>query len=202
MHIEDGILSAPVMIAGTTVCVAGLVMGMRKLNSENLPQVAMLSAASFVITLLHIPVGPASVHMLLNGLVGLMLGWLAFPAVFVGMLLDAFFLGFGGIGVLGVNTVNVALPAVLIGIIYRHALPRQQGAARQIWAFLVGFSALLLTGVMAATSIALSGEAFIPAAKLLLGSHLLIAVLEGFVTAAALTLVLRVRPHMLDLPAT
>ncbi len=44
---------------------------------------------------------------------GLLLGWPAFPAILVGLFLQALLFQFGGLTVLGVNTFNVAVPAVL-----------------------------------------------------------------------------------------
>ena len=45
--------------------------------------------AIFVASLVHVPVGPSSMHLVLNGLLGLLLGWAAFPAILVGLLLQA-----------------------------------------------------------------------------------------------------------------
>ena len=70
-------------------------------------QVGILSSAFFMASLIHVPIGPSSVHLLLNGIVGLLLGWGAFPAILVGLALQAMFFQFGGITVLGVNTLNV-----------------------------------------------------------------------------------------------
>lgn len=46
---------------------------------ESIPKVGVLSSAFFVATLIHVPVGPSSIHLVLNGLMGVMLGWAAFP---------------------------------------------------------------------------------------------------------------------------
>jgi cobalt/nickel transport system permease protein len=45
----------------------------------------VLSATFFVASLIHVPVGPSSVHLIMSGLAGLVLGWTAFPALFVGV---------------------------------------------------------------------------------------------------------------------
>jgi cobalt/nickel transport system permease protein len=66
-----------------------------------------------VIGTIHVPVGVGSVHLILNGLIGLLLGWLAFPVIFVALILQALLFSFGGFAVLGANTLLLAAPAVL-----------------------------------------------------------------------------------------
>ncbi|MDY0241405.1 MAG: energy-coupling factor ABC transporter permease, partial [Rhodospirillaceae bacterium] len=77
----DGILSAPVLIAGGAVALAGIAWALRRLDADDIPRTALVTAAFFVAALIHFPVGPTSVHLILNGLTGIMLGWTAFPAI-------------------------------------------------------------------------------------------------------------------------
>ena len=113
MHISEGVLSGPVLAAGVTLAVAGTAIGLRKLRYDKMAHAGLLSAAFFVASLVHVPIGPSSVHLIFNGMVGIILGWGAFPVILVGLLLQAVFFQFGGITTLGVNTVIMALPAVL-----------------------------------------------------------------------------------------
>lgn len=76
-------LSAPVLITGAAVTAGLLVVATRRLDFERIPQAAVLSAAFFIASLLSVPVGPSSVHLLLNGLMGLILGWAAVPAILI-----------------------------------------------------------------------------------------------------------------------
>jgi cobalt/nickel transport system permease protein len=39
-----------------------------------------------VASLIHVPIGPSNAHLILNGLVGLLLGWGAFPAILVALI--------------------------------------------------------------------------------------------------------------------
>ena len=93
----------------------------------------MLSAVFFVASLVHIPIGPTSVHPLLNGLMGIVLGWAAVPAILVALLLQAVFFGFGGITVLGVNVVNMAVPALVVAALIAPAI-RRTGRPRMLFA--------------------------------------------------------------------
>ena len=72
--------------------------------------VAILAAAFFVGSLIHVPIGPSSVHLILNGLLGMLLGWAAFPSIFVALMLQAILFQYGGITVLGVNTFKIIVP--------------------------------------------------------------------------------------------
>ncbi|MBW2633120.1 MAG: cobalt transporter CbiM, partial [Deltaproteobacteria bacterium] len=113
MHISEGILSAPVLIAGGGAAIAGTALGLKAIDYDRISTVGILSSAFFVASLIHVNVGPSSTHLVLNGMVGLMLGWAAFPAILVALILQAFLFQYGGITVLGVNTVIMALPAVI-----------------------------------------------------------------------------------------
>ncbi|MFN4258604.1 MAG: energy-coupling factor ABC transporter permease, partial [Gemmataceae bacterium] len=52
-------------------------------------------------------------HLLLNGLVGVLLGWRAALAIPVGLLLQAALIGHGGYSTLGVNSCILTVPALL-----------------------------------------------------------------------------------------
>jgi len=81
MHLPDGVLSSQVIGISTALCAGGVIVGLRRLDYEYVPRVGMLAAVFFVATLIRIPFPPASVHLLLNGLMGVLLGWAAFPAI-------------------------------------------------------------------------------------------------------------------------
>ena len=83
MHIADGILSVPVIAATSALALAGVGIGLAKVDHEDIPQVGVMAAVFFVTSLIHINIGPVSVHLMLTGLLGLLLGWTAFPALAV-----------------------------------------------------------------------------------------------------------------------
>ena len=196
MHIVDGALAGEVVAGGAVLAVGGLAMGLKSLDLERIPAAGLLSATFFTASLIHVPLGPSSVHLIMNGLAGLVLGWAAFPALFVGLLLQAVFFGFGGVTVLGVNTVAIALPAVLVGLAAR-PLVRGLGPGRAAVAGgLAGGGAIAGTAVVVAGALALSGDAFVPAAKLVLAAHVPVMAVEAFVCAAAVVLIRKVKPEL------
>ncbi len=198
MHIVDGALSNPVVAAGVVLAVGGLAQGLRKLPMEKIPVAGVLSATFFVASLIHVPIGPSSVHLIMNGLAGLVLGWAAFPALFVGLLLQAVFFGFGGLTVLGVNTVVIAGPAVIVGLLLGGRIQNSPTRAAAIWAGLGGGLAIALTTAFVAIALALTGDEFLPAAKLVFLAHIPVIVIEALLTGAAVYLAKQVKPELFD----
>ncbi|EJW09298.1 Substrate-specific component NikM of nickel ECF transporter [Rhodovulum sp. PH10] len=198
MHIVDGALSAPVVITGAVLAAAGIGLGLRRMPMEKIPAAGVLSATFFVASLVHVPIGPSSVHLILNGLAGLVLGWAAFPALFVGLLLQAVFFGFGGLTVLGVNTVNIALPAVIVGWVCRPAIAASSPKVAAIWGAIGGALAIALTTLLVGIALAASGSQFVAAAKLVFFAHIPVMVIEAALTGAAVLLARRVKPELFD----
>ncbi|NKN34484.1 cobalt transporter CbiM [Marichromatium bheemlicum] len=206
MHIVDGVLAMPVLLGSAGLALVGVGLGLRGLDETTIARTGLLTAAFFSISLLHIPLGPTSTHLLLTGLMGLLLGWAVFPAICVALLLQALLFGYGGLTVLGANTLNLALPALLVGLGGRALLARLPRAASS-WALLslgaaVGALAFIGSALLVAGALAASGEGFWAAARLALLAQLPVAVLEAVVTAAALRLLWTVRPELLVAPAS
>ena len=201
MHIPDGVLSNPVTITTGLLAAGGVAQGLRKIEYEQIPRVAMLAAVFFVASLIHVPIGPSSSHLLLNGLMGLLIGWAAFPALLVALLLQAVFFGFGGITSLGANVVNMALPAVIVYMLFARRFDASVSQQRMFaQAFAAGAVAILLTAVCGATTLFLSGREFVGAITAILLAHLPIMVIEGFVTGFVLVFLRKIRPELLASP--
>ncbi len=172
-------------------------MATRRLDYDRIPQAAVLAAAFFVCSLVSVPVGPSSVHLMLNGLMGLVLGWSAVPAILIALLMQAVFFGYGGLLVLGSNTLNIALPALFVGAILAPGLQRTQVNKSFIIGALAGACGVLLTGILVSLSLALSGPDYIPAASVMLATYLPLMVVEAAVTGFAINFILRVSPELI-----
>jgi len=197
MHIVDGALSTEVLLAGGLVTAGGLALGLKQLNEEKIPAAGVLSATFFVASLIHVSLGVSSVHLIMNGLCGLILGWAAFPALFIALLLQAVFFGFGGLTVLGVNAANIALPAIIMHYVCRGFVASPKIPVAITWAAIAGAGAIALTTIFVAISLALSGDEFVPAAKLVFVAHIPVMLIEGFLSGAAVYLLARVKPELL-----
>lgn len=196
MHIVDGALSTGVVVGGAVLAVAGIGYGLKTLSMEKIPVAGVLGATFFVASLVHVPLGPSSVHLILNGVAGLVLGWAALPTLFVGLLLQAVFFGFGGLTVLGVNTINIGLPAVAVYFICRRGVASPSPKTAAIWGAVGGALAIALTTGMVAVSLALSGEQFVAGAKLVFFAHVPIMAIEAVLSGAAVFLMHRVKPEL------
>ena len=194
-HVPDGVLSLPVLATGWTVAVAGVGYGLRRIADEEIPRVALFASAFFVVSLFAIPVGPTSIHLLLGGLMGIVLGPAIFPAALIALLLQAALFGFGGLTTLGFNTVALALPGWLAGIAV--SATARAPAGLSIRASLAAALSVGLTGVIVAAGLALSASAFRPAAAVMFAAYVPLAVIEAVVTGFAVAFLARVRPAFL-----
>ncbi len=200
MHISEGILPPSLLASAAAVAAAGVAVGIKRLEERDIPKTALFTAAFFVASLVHVPVGFSSAHLVLNGLLGIVLGWAAFPAILVGLSLQALLFQFGGLTTLGINTLNMALPAVLCGMAFRTAAPRLAPSSRVLLAALLGGASIILSGSMVAASLCLAGDSFIKAAGLILAAHLPVAVMESVVTGGVVAFLYKVKPEALRSP--
>lgn len=200
MHIAEGVLSPAVLGGGAVLALAGTAQGLRRLEYDRLVTVGILSAAFFVASLIHVPVGLASAHLVLNGLVGVLLGWAAFPSILVALLLQALLFQFGGITVLGVNTFTMGFAAVASRYVFRAVcrLCPGMGGVRA-GAFMGGALGVALAAVLTALALAFTDEGFWLAAQLLLLAHLPVMLAEGLVTMFTVSFIMRVRPELLGM---
>lgn len=201
MHIAEGILSPPVLAAGALITVAGTGIGLYRLQPDEVPKAGVLAAAFFVASLIHVPLGPTSAHLVLNGLLGVVLGWGAFPAILVGLTLQALFFGAGGLTVLGVNTATMALPAVLCYYLFRRWTHAAAGARAFGAGAAAGALAIALASILTAATFLATGRDFVATAIALLVAHIPLLFLEGLVTGSAVSFLQRVRPEVLRQPA-
>jgi cobalt/nickel transport system permease protein len=198
-HIPDGVLSAPVLIGGAALALGGLALGLRRLDEADIPKTAILATVFFVASLFAVPVGPSSIHLLLSGLMGIVLGTRAIPAVFVGLLLQAVLFGFGGLTSLGVDVVDIAFPGVILGVVARSLLRGASGAGAA--AIGGGAAALSVIGTAGCVSLALalSSADYLPSLKIVGLTYLPLAAVEAIVTGFVVAFLVRVKPEVLAL---
>lgn len=198
-HIPDGLLSVPVLVGGAAIAVTGVALALRKLDDRAIPRMAILSATFFAASLISVPIGPSSIHLLLAGLMGLVLGVGIFPAVLVALALQAVLFGFGGLTTLGVNTTNIALSGAVFGVLLGPAIRRASSSLRA--SLLAGVGAafcVLATGGLVASSLWLSSSEFTPVARVVLVTYLPLALADAVITAAVVGFLARVQPQALS----
>lgn len=198
MHIAEGVLSPAILASGYALTCVGTAIGVRRLDNQGLLTCGLLASVFFIASLIHVPMGLTSAHLLGCGLLGVFLGWGAFPAMLAALILQAVFFQFGGITVLGVNTLTMASAAVLASYLYRlvvRIFPTRRGLA---WAaFLAGFFGVGFAAFFTACALAFSEEGFKAAAYALFLAHLPIMLVEGCITMFTLAAIARMRPEYL-----
>lgn len=198
MHISEGVLSGPVLICGAALACLGVYKGLKMADRENLLLCGVLSSAFFVASLIHVPIGPGNAHLVLNGLLGVFLGWMSFPAILLALFFQAVLFQYGGMTTLGINTFTMAFSAVLSGYLFRFLVSKMPGRSGiLLGSFCAGFSGVILSALLTALSLAFTAEGFRTAAWLLLVAHIPIMIVEGLITMATVSFIARVSPDIL-----
>lgn len=196
MHISEGVLSGPVLVSGVVLAATGIAIGLKNLDYDRIPRIGILSASFFVASLIHVPIGISSVHLILNGFVGLILGWGAFPAILVALMLQAVLFQFGGITALGVNIVIMASPAVLCYFLFGRLLIKKPSVALPA-AFAAGALSVFLAGILVGLALVFTEKGFFKVATIVVMAHLPVMAVEGVITALCVGFLKRVQPSML-----
>lgn len=190
MHISEGVLGAPVLLAGWAVTAPAVAAILWRVRQSEIPRIACFSALFFVASFVHLPVGVSSMHLMLSGLVGAFLGSRAILAIFVALFLQGVFFGFGGLSVLGVNTAVIGFPAVLGGLFAAAAKAQELKARTQkIYLFLAGLVPIVCSMLLLDLVLFISGREFFAIATLISLEGAILAVLEGIITLFALSFI-------------
>ena len=200
MHLSEGVLHAPVLLANAVLAAGGIAIGLRKLEQERLPLTALFAAAFFVAGTIHVPVGIGSVHLILNGMAGLFLGWTVFPAFLIVLLLQVLFFSFGGFAVLGVNLCIMAIPAIIAHYLWRARLRPQMSLKDRLFVG-IGAGVVGVGGAAALASLELmldGGKSYTDLVWLLLASHLPVFVLDSVISVGVISLLCKMYPDALN----
>lgn len=128
VHISANVLADPWWIGGLILLIPFGTIGLTRLREGEMPRLAVVTAALFVASSIHIPVGLFTVHLVLNGLAGLMLGRRCLAAIPMATLMQAWLLGHGDLTTWGVNSCVMSLPALLARPLFRWTLDSTSSA--------------------------------------------------------------------------
>jgi len=101
---------------------------------------------------------------------------------------------------LGVNTFNMAFPAILLSHGLRKAINSQNKSVSAGAAFICGGGAILLSSCLVAFSLYLTGSEFKFVALEIIAANLPIVVIEGLICALVVSFLAKVRPELLAGP--
>lgn len=199
MHIAEGVLPARVLIGGGVLSAAFTAIGLKKLKDKDIPKTALLSGLFFIASFIHVPLGPTSVHLVLNSVVGIFLGFASFPAILVALFLQAVLFGFGGLTTLGVNTFNMGFPAIVAFYFFR-AICKIKNKRKPflLGLFLIGSGSVGLSALLLSISLYLAGSNFGEVAKLAFIAHMPVMLVEGLIVMFLILFLEKSYPELLE----
>lgn len=198
MHISDGVLSPQVWVSGYAITgTLSTYIVAKKIDVSEIPKLSVITAAIFVASLIHIPVGPTSVHLVLSGLAGITLGLAAFPAIFVALTLQAFLFQHGGITTIGINTVIMGLPALAAYGVFAAGTRSNIKGKYAVFGGLAGGTAIVLGIALLSLCLLSTGEYLEYVVPYVILAHLPVVAIEAIVVGAFAQFMERVRPQLL-----
>lgn len=208
MHMPDGYMNVATAVGGAAVAAGGIWASLKetgkRLAEKQIPLAGLTAAFVFAVQMLNFPVAPGtSGHLLGGALAAILLGpSLGALVVTVVVVVQALLFADGGIVVLGLNVLNMALVTSVVGwLVFRsllRVLPKTTGGA--IAATMVaGFLGVLAASFVFVIEYAIGGQGGASLSIVLAamtGVHALIGVGEGLISAVAVGAVLAVRPDL------
>lgn len=180
-------------VGGYAVSVCILAGTVKVMRYEDMPKTAVMTSCFFVASLVHVPLGPTGMHLMLNGLVGIILGKLAFLSVALGLTLQALLFQHGGITTIGVNSLIIGIPALIAYLIFRLG----DRVPRFVMGALAGAIAIVLGCLILAIFLVSAGEEFVGTAKLALLAHIPVALIEALISGSTVAFLSKVKPEIL-----
>jgi cobalt/nickel transport system permease protein len=198
VHLSDGVLTDAWLASGFAGLAVLLVFAAWKVREDEIPRIGVLTAAFFVASSVHIKLAvlPTSVHLILNGLVGVVLGRRAPLAITIGLALQFFLLQHGGWTTIGINACIVGVPALVAGALYPFL--RKLGVPAFVRGVLLGGGAV--TGAVGLNFLVLlfgGKDDWQILAKLVLLAHIPIVIIEGLMLGVLVRYLEKVKPEML-----
>lgn len=201
MHLGDGVVSGKLCAVSAVITAVSAVLILKKAKNMDVPRISVMTAVFFTASLIHVKIGPASTHLTLNGLMGIILGLYSIPGVFVALLFQYLMFQHGGITTLGVNTIVMGFPALISWLLFSTLSGRDKRWNMRrisVVSFLCGGISVVISAVMAAVYLAASGSEMKIAAEAVVLVHIPLAFAEAFITMFAVSFLYRVMPSMLS----
>lgn len=208
MHIPDGFINAGVSVGAGVAAAGSLAVCVRKtaevMEEKQAPMAGLVAAFIFAVQMLNFPVASGTSGHLLGGVLAAVLvgPWAGAVCVSVVLVVQALLFADGGLSALGLNIVNMAVVTTFGGYVLfaglRKALPRTRPGV------------MISSGVAACIGVVLASLAFTveyalggtggasvgTVAAAMVGTHFLIGLGEGVITALTVGAVLAVRPDL------
>jgi len=195
MHISDGVLSLEATVVVSAISLIALVKAIKDLKNEDISLTAVASAMFFISSFIHIPFGVTQIHLILIGVIGILISWSTFVAIFVALLLQALLLGYGGIVSIGVNLFVMAMPAVIVHYIYNTSFVQKINDKLKF--FLVGFIGTFFATLFLTAILYFSKDEYNYVSMTIFSVNTITMVIEGIVSMFLLLFIKKVYPKVL-----
>jgi cobalt/nickel transport system permease protein len=208
VHMPDGYMNVATSVAGAVVAAGGIWASLKqsgkRLAEKQIPLAGLTAAFVFAVQMLNFPVATGtSGHLLGGALAAILLGpWMGALVVTVVVVAQALLFADGGVVVLGLNVLNMAIVTALVGWlsfrVLMRVLPKTTGGA--IAATMVsGFLGVLAASFGFVIEYSLGGQGGASLSTVLAamtGVHALIGIGEGLISGVAVGAVLAVRSDL------
>ena len=204
MHIPDGWIDVPTSAGAAVVAVGAVAAAARRAGAALQPRAttlpAVIAAYVLVAQLLVLPIGlGTSAHLIGTGLAVLLVGpAIAIVCVAAVVVVQALLLADGGVTAMGLNVLNDGVvPALVAWAAWRALRPLLRSAPLTVG--VAAGAASFAAGLAVAGEFLMGGTHAVPSGAVAAsvgGAHLVIAVIEGTLTAAVVRILLRQRPDL------
>jgi len=210
MHIPDGFFPLSLAVIFWIIALVFIMLSLRwarrELSEDKIPLVAVLAAGIFAIQTLNmaLPIaiipGGVSGHVVGAALAAIVLGS-PYAAIFIITLvvvLQGIFFGDGGITSMGANIITMGVLGGFLGF-YTYKSVNNLFHNRFCAAFIAGWVSLFIPAIVCAVMLAIAGTLPLTFGLVTMGVyHAIIGVIEGGVTAFALSLIIHARPDIIS----
>lgn len=204
----DGYMNVATSVGGAAVAAGGVWASLKetgkRLADKQIPLAGLTAAFVFALQMLNFPVAAGtSGHLLGGALAAILLGpWMGALVVTVVVVVQALVFADGGIVVLGLNVLNMALVTALVGwVVFRflmRVLPKTTGGGVAA-TMVAGFLGVLAASFVFVIEYAIGGQGGASLSTVfaaMTGVHALIGIGEGLISGVAVGAVLGVRPDL------
>lgn len=208
MHAPDGFINAPISALMGVIAVIGIAICLRgarqQLDERTAPLAGLVAVFVFAMQMINFPVAAGtSGHLLGGALAAILVGpYAGALAVSVVILVQGLLFADGGLSALGINIVNMGLVTAVVGWFVFRLIVRLAGTSRPAVitaAFLAGLVSVPMSALAFVLEYALGGTGTVSTGTFglaMVGTHLLIGLGEGIITALTVGAVYLARPDL------
>jgi len=216
MHMSDGIVNAPTSVIFGVIAIAAIglcaVKARNELDERTVPLAGLVAAFIFAVQMVNFPILPGvSGHLLGGALAAILVGpYTGALCIAIVLIVQSLLFADGGITALGTNITNMSVVGVAaayataVGLyaIARRRTPDVPVAALGVISFIAALIGTVCAAMAFVVEYAIGGAGVTSlgaVATYMFGTHVLIGVGEGLITAVTVMAVARSRPDLVYL---